>query len=383
MINRLKGFLYNIIEFFATQGSRKTNTSKKILLLRVDEIGDYILFRSFIKPILETNICVNATIHFCGNTSWQQLFELEFGNSFSKVYWLQKNNFKSKILYRYSFLKSIYKENYSTVINPTFSRAKRVDDAIVKAAKAINNIGMKRNNENYEVYENNFDKSLYQSIFQPKEKLLFEFERNKLFAENITNTNINASLQFNNELIQKHEVKDLPENFAVIFPGSRNKYRIWPTENFVTVSNYLVETHQLKIIVCGSMTDAVYAESFIQQCPFTVINLVGKTNLLQMLYILSKAKCLLSVDTGSIHLAASVNCTTFGIFNGSQYGRFSPYPKTIIKNIYAVYPDEVETDIIKNNLNKYEYVVNIPYAAVDAKKIISVIKHHFNLQHEI
>ena len=377
MLNRIKGFAYDIVLYFVLFTIKNKNKSKKVLIIRVDEIGDYILWRKFIHPILNSYDLTNHEIHFLGNESWQSLFELEFKGTFTKLYWLKKNNFKKNLSYRYSFLKKIAKENYAIIINPTYSRAKRIDDTIVKAANATTNIGILRNNENYLPYEQNFDRQLYHKLYKVQEKYGFEFNRNKEFAEWVCKSSIpNLNLNFeSNTLPQSHIA--LPENgYFIVFPGSRSSARIWDTENFIVVSNYLYQKYKLTAIVCGGQGDILYAERFMQAYSNHVINITAKTSLPELLSIIKNAACLLSVDTGSIHLAASVNCLALGIFNGSQYGRFSPYPKEISSKIISFYPKQVLEDINQNVLSKYELISTISYNDVSPNEVIDYLNSY-------
>jgi len=377
MLNRIKGFAYDIVLYFVLFTNKNKNKSKKVLIIRVDEIGDYILWRKFIHPILKSYDLTNHEIHFLGNESWQSLFELEFKGTFTKIYWLKKINFKKNLSYRYSFLKEIAKENYAIIINPTYSRAKRIDDSIVKAANATTNIGILRNNENYLPYEQNFDRQLYHKLFKIQEKYGFEFNRNKEFAEWVCKSSIpNLNLNFeSNTLPQSHIA--LPENgYFIAFPGSRSSARIWDTENFIVVSNYLYQKYKLTAIVCGGQGDILYAERFIQAYSNPVINITAKTSLPELLSIIKNAACLLSVDTGSIHLAASVDCLALGIFNGSQYGRFSPYPKEISSKIISFYPKQVLEDINQNALSKYELISTISYNDVSPNEVIDYLNSY-------
>ena len=377
MLNRIKGFAYDIVLYFVLFTIKNKNKSKKVLIIRVDEIGDYILWRKFIHPILNSYDLTNHEIHFLGNESWQSLFELEFKGTFTKLYWLKKNNFKKNLSYRYSFLKKIAKENYAIIINPTYSRAKRIDDTIVKAANATTNIGILRNNENYLPYEQNFDRQLYHKLYKVQEKYGFEFNRNKEFAEWVCKSSIpNLNLNFeSNTLPQSHIA--LPENgYFIVFPGSRSSARIWDTENFIVVSNYLYQKYKLTAIVCGGQGDILYAERFIQAYSNPVINITAKTSLPELLSIIKNAACLLSVDTGSIHLAASVNCLALGIFNGSQYGRFSPYPKEISSKIISFYPKQVLEDNNQNVLSKYELISTISYNDVSPNEVIDYLNSY-------
>jgi ADP-heptose:LPS heptosyltransferase len=101
-----------------------------------------------------------------------------------------------------------------------------------------------------------------------------------------------------------------------------------------------------------------------------------KTSLTEFLEILAHAKCIISVDTGSVHMAAAVHCPVYAIFNGSQYGRFAPYPKELNKKFYSVYPDIVEKEIMEAPILplKYVYHSGVSYNAVPAKKLITLIK---------
>jgi ADP-heptose:LPS heptosyltransferase len=104
--------------------------------------------------------------------------------------------------------------------------------------------------------------------------------------------------------------------------------------------------------------------------------MTAKTSLPELLNIIKNASCLISVDTGSIHLAASMDCLTFGIFNGSQYGRFSPYPKEICSNIISFYPKQVIEDINNKDFSKYELISNNSYNDVTAKEVIDYLALH-------
>jgi ADP-heptose:LPS heptosyltransferase len=380
MLNFFKGLVYDFVLLLAIAGKRKKIDKPKALVVRTDEIGDYILWQSFIPELVQSKLLKGYTVDFIGNTSIRTLFNLNGKDYFTNTFWLHKNAFKKILYYRFTLLRKIYLQGYSIVINPIYSRSKRIDDSIVKAARANLNIGMYRNKENYAGYEQLYDFKLYHRLMPEIEKPIFEFHRNKAFTEFVTE--VKSQIQkpeFPIENIHSNIPATLFHDYFVVFPGSRNPNRIWPTENFVEVSNYLYQKYKWVAVVCGSRADWPYSKAFIHQYAHPVKDLTNKTTLPDLLMVLKGAKCLLSVDTGSIHLAALVNCTTFGIFNGSQYGRFAPYPKEVSEKIIAIYPNRVENDINnndKNRMERYEYVVNIPYSEVSVLKMITTIKKY-------
>jgi ADP-heptose:LPS heptosyltransferase len=380
-MNQLKGKIYELIGWLATLLPAKKNSTKKILIVRVDEIGDYMLWRPFLKEIAGYEAYRDDEIHFCGNKSWKALFETFDKDFVHKAFWVDKLAFKTKMGYRFRFLRSIYLEGYSIVINPTFSRDKRNDDSIVKAAKAKETIGMVGNLETVRTYERGYDQGLYTRLFNHPEKPVFEFIRNRLFSEFVTftkSTVINTKVDISKLPLVSEKI---PEKYFIIFPGSRSASRIWPTEHFILVAQYLFEQFGWTAVIAGTKNDHLYTRAFAEQYPYPLIDLTGKTSLPEMLTLLQKAACLVSVDTGSVHLAVAVGCTVFGIFNGSQYRRFAPYPQELAAHFYAIYPDDLEKELENEILvkQKYEFVVDVPYASVKAEKVILTIHRHFTV----
>lgn len=374
MLNQLKGIIYDCILLLARAGFRQKSSTKKLLIVRVDEIGDYMLWRNFLNEITSSPKYRDYEVHFCGNKSWKTLFEQFDATAVHKSFWIDKIRFKKELKYRYRFLRMIYQQRYTTVINPVFSRDKRYDDSIVRAACAGQTIGMVANTESVQPYERGYDKHLYTQLFEHPYQPVFEFYRNKMFTEFVTgvySSVVDTSVP--SALLPTYN--DLPEKYIVVFPGSRSKMRIWPVENFSKVAAFLYEEQGVTVVLCGAAGDKIYTDAFVRIYPYPLLDFTGKTSLPQMLTVLQKATMLLSVDTGSVHLAAAVGCAVTGIFNGSQYKRFAPYPKDLAPNFTAVYPVEIQGDLAKDEMvrTKYEFVVNIPYSLVTPEQVIAVL----------
>lgn len=379
-MNRLKGIVYEWIGWLASLGPRKHNGRKKMLIIRVDEIGDYMLWHRFLGDLVKADRFRDHEVHFIGNQSWKALFNRFDAPCVRHAWWMDKIRFKKKMGYRLGLLRHIYRENYDVVINPTFSRDKRYDDSIVTAARAREVIGMRANRESIHPYETGYDQHLYTHLFDHPEKPLFEFLRNRLFTEFVTG----QACSIQNTLVDTDLLpapkQGLPEKYFVIFPGSRSAARIWPTPYFNRVSQYLHETYGWTPVVAGTRSDEKYTRAFCENSLTRVTDLTGQTDLPDMLTLLKNAQCLISVDTGSVHLAAAVGCTVFGIFNGSQYKRFAPYPESLATHVFPVYPDAIEKELQNPELvlQKYEFVVPIPYASVPPEKVILTIHQHFS-----
>lgn len=375
MTNRIKGIIYDCILWLACSGFRQKPLTPKLLIVRVDEIGDYILWRNFLNEIVSSPKYRDHEIHFCGNRSWKSLFDQFDTSTVNKHFWIDKMRFKKELKYRYRFLQMIYRQHYTTVINPAFSRDKRYDDSIVRAARSAQTIGMVANTESVQAYEAGYDKKLYSQLFHQPQQPIFEFYRNRMFTEFVTGVYSSVvDTAVPSALLPAYP--DLPEKFMVIFPGSRSKKRIWPVANFVKVATYLHEQKGFTALVCGAESDKVYTDAFCKAYTYPLLDLTGKTSLPAMLAVLKQAAVLLSVDTGSVHLAVAVGCPVVAIFNGSQYKRFAPYPKELSTHFTAVYPSHIQEELKdeKTVRNKYEFVVDIPYDSVTPEQVIEMIK---------
>ncbi len=376
MLNRIKGILYDIVLRFAMLG-RRQKSNPKLVIVRTDEIGDYMLWRKCLPTIAEHYRAQDYKIHLIGNSSWKSLFDRFDSTHVDQAIWVDKIKFKKKIGYRFELLRQTYLSNYDIVINPIFSRDKRNDDAFVIAAKAQQSIGMKANLESVKPDEIGYDQSLYTTLFDHPERPIFEFYRNRFFTEFITG----QATSVDNTTIERALLptlsNELPKNFIVVFPGSRSAKRIWPVDHFLTVCNELYDSSPFTVVLCGASSDKIYTDEFESNYKNPLLNLTGKTSLTELLTVFSKAALLISVDTGSIHLAAAVGCPVAGIFNGSQYKRFAPYPPSFSEQFIAVYPDEIETDLMNDAIvkEKYEFVINISYSKVLPEKLIKKIKN--------
>lgn len=372
MLNDIKGIIYDYVLWLARSGSRQKQLQPKLLIIRVDEIGDYVLWRNFLNEIVASPKFRDHEIHFCGNRSWKLLFDQFDAASVHKSFWIDKIRFKKELRYRCRFLQMIYRQGYHTVINPVFSRDKRYDDSIVRAASAENKIGMVANTESVQPFEMGYDKGLYTHLFEHPSKPIFEFYRNRMFTEFVTGVSSSVvDTSVPSALLPAYN--GLPEKYIVIFPGSRSKTRIWPVENFIKVAAYLYEQKGFTAVVCGAASDKIYTDAFCKSYPHPLLNLTGKTSLPEMLTVLQSASMLLSVDTGAVHLAAAVGCPVTAIFNGSQYKRFAPYPKELSAHFIAVYPKQIQQELADDEIvrNKYEFVIDLPYHLVTPEQVIN------------
>ncbi len=336
--SKIKHYLISITDNVAK--SERQITNKAILITRLDAIGDYILFRNFLEILRKEYKDYHITL--VGNISWKEIAE-EFDKKFIDSFiWINRNKFERNIFYRYKKLREITQQGYELVINPTFSRTFYVDDAIVALIKAKEKIGSVGDLSNIKLWQKNISDKYYTKLIPAKRKIMFEFYRNKEFFENLLSKKID---------IQKPSIKlkkqylrlALPQKFAVLFIGASASFRKWDIKNFVEVGEFLRNKYKYNIVLAGGKNDAKDAQIFESLASYNFINLVGKTNLLELIDLISRTSLIVSNETSVPHIAVALNKgNIFVISNGNHLCRFTPYPEKIWPYYYPIYHPKIE-----------------------------------------
>lgn len=147
------------------------------------------------------------------------------------------------------------------------------------------------------------------------------------------------------ELYSIPEIESLKKkesNYIVINPNASDlRYeRRWPAEKFIElIKRIRSENNNVPILLIGSQTekDYVLRISDVLKDFSNIIDLSGKTSLVELIELLRTADLLITNDTGPMHLAASL-CTPvlalFGPCNPEQYG-LGQNIHVIYKNFYC------------------------------------------------
>lgn len=119
--------------------------------------------------------------------------------------------------------------------------------------------------------------------------------------------------------------------------GTTWQTKQWDIRNFSELIHQITDLNQnIRIIVTGSESE----ESISHELPLSdrIVNLVGKTDILQLGALLEKCELCISCDSGPMHIAAAVATPTIALFGPTDPLRHSPYGEnhTIIeKTIYC------------------------------------------------
>jgi ADP-heptose:LPS heptosyltransferase len=321
------------LETFLFSNKKRVSHKKTLLILRLDSIGDYILFRNFIQEIRLSEKYKDYKITLCGNIWWQDLSEkldAETVDSFIWVTYKKMENFG----YRFWVYFKIYREKFEVLIYPTYSRD-LVCEEIVAHSGAEKRIGYVSDLINLTAEQKeNYDKN-YTQLISPRHVYEFEFYRNKYFFETLFEEKI---------ALVKPIIKTalVTENKIILCPGAKHKFRRWSSKNFARLSKKLKEDFPDSVFyICGGIEDNKTAQEIIQESGFSFQNASGALSLHDLVELFSSARIIVCNDSGPFHIAVALNKNVVCISNGNNYGRFTPYPAEINNTSLTIYPEEL------------------------------------------
>jgi len=100
---------------------------------------------------------------------------------------------------------------------------------------------------------------------------------------------------------------NLPREFVVISPFSNFPLKEWSLENWLE----LIKRINLPVVVVGKERGEIFKDS-------PVINLVGKTNLRELMSVISISKAVISCDSSPVHMANAFGVPAISIYTATS-----------------------------------------------------------------
>lgn len=312
--------------FYLVPTKRNSGDAKKLLIVRVDAIGDFIIFLDSLKEYRK--LYPEWEITLLGNKVWADLAEnLPYVDNYL---FTDRIRFLSDPFYRFSVYRKIRKVGFDTVIHPIISREFLYGDSIVRASGAAEKVGSVGNYLCIGPMAKRVSDRWYTQLLPVSDVPMTELERNAEFLKGLGLKRFIATKPvYPIEVLltgPQDSLFQIVEAYFIIFPGAGTTWRQWPKKKFAATARLLYEQTGWKPILCGASGENKLAEEIIDLSPeLPWLNLAGKTSLSQLARIMGKAKFLLGNETGAVHIAASVGCPVVCIMGGGHFGRFFPY----------------------------------------------------------
>jgi len=328
--------------------------SDTLLIVRPDNIGDYILFRNFLPFIRQSPKYRDTKIVLLGNIDYRTLAEY-FDNAYvSKFIWMDFKRYgKYSILglwYTLAFTLRLYRTHYRYIFYPVFSRTNFFDE-LIDNLSAKYKITCSGDNVN-KINQKDITARVYTQIIPTEQTVgVFEFDRNKKIIEKFLCQKIDLDYPVIHKL-PEYKAGPLPSNFVAVCAEGSSESKQWPWKYYETVIDYIVNNKGIPVVLLGLGNSAVFDKK-------QVTDLRGKTTLPEAACVLSKACCFICNDSGLLHIAAAAGIKKLvAVCYGAYYGRFAPYPKIDGRDYRFIFPPEIAKNERQQDFLKQKYAAN-------------------------
>lgn len=111
------------------------------------------------------------------------------------------------------------------------------------------------------------------------------------------------------------------EPYCVINPCTSREEKDWSKKKFQELISHIEKNMGLRVVLTGGAKDA----EFCKDLGANIVDLVGKTSLLEMAAVIERAEFMVAPDTGPIHIASGLKTPVIGLYAASDKRLTGPY----------------------------------------------------------
>lgn len=317
-------FLIFFIKNFFSK-NLKHQSKKRILLIRTDAIGDFVLWRPFGISLYEHYVNLGFSVDYLVSETIASSVLIE--GLASNIIIFDKKKFQSNITYTTNLIKSLRRYKYTVVLAPQYSRFIGASIYLLlfisRSPNKIGIIAYQSRSTIIQMIRSILDYLILNNIKGSNEKVQHEILRNSSFLKSV---GVNHQYLTNQVTIKDGKWNSfLRKPYVIIFPGGSIDDKCWPASKFNATAKFLNEKGIL-VVVCGSKDDVPRAQGI--TFSDSVLNYLGKGNLDFFIRLLKNASFIVTNDTMAVHLAAMCKIKSLALMwgAGGDHGRFLPYP---------------------------------------------------------
>jgi len=126
------------------------------------------------------------------------------------------------------------------------------------------------------------------------------------------------------KILRENNIKE-EDKIIVVSAGARSHIKRWGKEKFTALVPLLIEEFGARIVLVGDREDAPISKYIRQRLSYPVLDLSGKTTLLELACLLKKAKLVITNDSAVGHTASYLNIPVVAIFGPTDDLKYGPW----------------------------------------------------------
>ncbi len=294
--------------------------SRKVILLRLDLIGDCTMFTSAAKAIRDfyhdremTVVCLSSA---------KAVFESLgiFDRIICADFKPHDIDYKKLI----ALIADLRTDKYDILLQPQISKYPLADilGAAIKCNKRIAIETKPGNSGEHWVRMVNF---LYDTFIPYPRDARSEFDYYGAFVRGLGIPEYKTTVPY----LPYGEQHFIEGDYYVLYPGGSLSQKFWPAERFAQIANYIYEKTGLLGVILGVASEQwvsdrlkAHLNPLVTMC---MVDLTGRTSVSDIIDIIGNAQFVVSNDTSGVHIACATNTPSVANVGGWLFGRFLPY----------------------------------------------------------
>ncbi|MDD5428227.1 MAG: lipopolysaccharide heptosyltransferase II [Candidatus Omnitrophica bacterium] len=285
---------------------------KRVLIVRLDRIGDVLLSTPVIKAVRE--VCPDGYIAFMAR---RHAYDILAGNPYlDEIIIYEKEGRDKGLLKNIKFIRSLRRKRFdiALVLHPT----KRTH-LLMALAGIPETVGYNKkwgfllttripHTKQYGLkHEIDYvlDILRYTGL-EPKDRTLY------MPVNSVSERNVDSIFEENG--IKKGDL------CIAINPGASCVSKRWGVEKFAKAAAALAEKYKAKVIITAGADDKKLGDKISSLLHDNCLNLSGRTSVADVASVLRRVKLFVSNDSGPVHIACAVGTPVIAIFGRSDRG---------------------------------------------------------------
>lgn len=288
-----------------------------LLVVRMDGIGDMVLFRHSLDHYAEAFHVDKSDIWVLGCASWGSVADRVFEGYRVRV--IDEHAFARRPLYRFRISVWVRRLAPAAVVCDSYFRRALMADSLVWVAGAPRTVVSlpyisERTRPEYTWYLSQVDEIIDTGVYPTHEVI-----RHHRFVSRLSGREIPPRPPAIPWRPAPPPVED-GAPYVVLNPGSNEPGRRWPHAGYAALARRLLDGgYRVAVIGKGD-------EDLGELSALPVIDLSGRTTVAQLMDLLASAAAVISNDSGPAHLSIALGAPTVVIVGGGHMGCFVPYP---------------------------------------------------------
>jgi ADP-heptose:LPS heptosyltransferase len=303
-----------------TTPSHPPSPPNRVLIVRLDEIGDFVLWLDAARTLVSHYRAQGCTVVLLGNQVWAS-WANEMGLA-DEIWGLDTQRYFHNLAYRWHWLRRLRQAGFSIAILPTLTSKYIVGESAIRASGSPVRIGCASKTASF---AGRWRDRLFSRVIPVSDDSVMELIRNAELMRGLGVVDFKARLPIIPPPSPARLSLDLPANpYVVLFPGASWYGKEWEASKFAEIGQRLM-ARGLHVVLAGGKADRACADELAKGLHGKTCDLVGKTSLGDLAELLRGADAVISNDTSAVHIGAAVKTPVVCVMGGGHYGRFAPY----------------------------------------------------------